>query len=119
MYKSSGDKELLNDINNRLEFVELSSTAKTPGIGFEFSAAQLFCRNYINPWSPYTRVINNRAWIGFSSTLIFQGNKSGSISYLLYKSGKGVFILMYGSALQPDKDTRQFFDPIINSFNIE
>ncbi len=48
MYKSSGDKELLNDINNRLEFVELSSTAKTPGIGFEFSAAQLFCRNYTN-----------------------------------------------------------------------
>lgn len=69
MYKSSGDKELLNDINNRLEFAELSGTAKTPGIGFEFSAAQLFCRNYINPWSPYTRVIN-KAGVGVGKTLM-------------------------------------------------
>jgi len=69
MYKSSNDPGLLNDINNRLEFVELTGTKKTPGVKFEFSSAQLFCRNYINPWSPYTRIIN-KAGVGVGKTLM-------------------------------------------------
>lgn len=69
--------------------------------------------------SPFTRVFNNIKWLGVSSTLLFRGKKSGSMTCMVYKSDKGAFILMFGSALQPENVTRQFFDPIINSFNIE
>jgi superfamily II DNA or RNA helicase len=68
MYKNNQDSELINDINNRLEFINLSKNTRTPDRNFEFSSTQLFCRNYINPWTPYTRIIN-KAGVGVGKTL--------------------------------------------------
>jgi hypothetical protein len=68
---------------------------------------------------PYRKEINNRQWIGFACTLIFRGAKSGSMTCLVHKSEKGVFILMYGSALSPKEETSPVFDKILNSFEIK
>jgi hypothetical protein len=58
MYKSYTAPDIHEDINNRLEFLYLKDVKKTPGTLFEATGNQLFSRNYINPWTSYTRCIN-------------------------------------------------------------
>ncbi len=68
---------------------------------------------------PFRKQINGINWIGFSSAFIYKDQLSGNHTCLIYKNHKGVFILMYGSALYPAKEIQAIFDPIVKSFKIE
>lgn len=64
--------EFYNDINNRKEFAYLTNSRKTPGTAFEPTSNQIFCRNYVNPWTPYTRVLNKSGTgLGKTFTALF------------------------------------------------
>ena len=57
-------------------------------------------------------------WTAFFCKIRILENESGEMTCMVYKSNKGVFISMFGSALKPEIETRKFFDPIFESFTI-
>jgi hypothetical protein len=67
----------------------------------------------------FQKEVNGINWIGFSSVFSYKGKLSGNHTCLINKNFNGVFILMFGSALQSENETQPIFDPIVESFKIE
>lgn len=69
--------------------------------------------------NPIFRNINGLNWISFTCEMKLLKNSAGSTTCQVYKNNKGIFILMYGSALSPEEETRPVFNSILNSFEIK
>ena len=100
MYLARENPTLDADINARLEFASLKGSSKTPGTTFEATANQLFCRNYINPWTPYKRVLNKSGTgLGKTFTALY-------VAKSFVDEGRPVIVIGY--------QQERFFDEIIH-----
>lgn len=57
-------------------------------------------------------------WNAFTCSIKILGDNTGSITNMINKNDKGIFILIFGSAVEAEIDTRKFFSPILDSFTI-